>query len=244
MHIYRGLAKAALVLVASLPLQVLCNAQIPGLCNTGQTAKSAAGCTGALVTPNPPGGGPTRDGNWLIAHPYPSNATTASNPCALKYERTWVDSPNGAWLPNSSSTASEWITPEASEDNQHNGYYVYATTFPVPDSVNGGAAPTAFTINGRLASDNATVDIYLETPAGSGTCLLVSGQTFPVNPAGQLSSDFQQWWPFSFTNSQTLAVASPALLYFVVQNYYDPNVSDGESPTGLRVEFLSTSSFN
>jgi hypothetical protein len=214
-------------------------AEIPGLCNTGEGPKTLAGCTGSLVTPNPPGGGANRDGNWAITY---LTASQASNdPCVRKLVQAWVDTPNSLWLPNSVSTASEWITPFDGENDQKAGYYVYVTFFPVPDS----PAPTGFTINGQLASDNPTVAIYLATPAGNPSCSLVSGQTFPVNPPGQGHSDFSQWWPFSFTNTQILAVASPAALYFVVHNPYDPTGGpNGSSPTGLRVEFFSISAFH
>jgi hypothetical protein len=218
-------------------------AQIAGLCDTGQTFRTVAGCTGVLVPPNPTGGGPNRDGNWALAYPIPHILSGSQDPCSLKFIKSWVDTPNAAWLPNSASTASEWITPYDGEDNRATGYYVYATVFPVPDTFHGGGAPTGVTIQGQLASDNATIAIYMESPAGSGYCPLVSGQSFPVNPAGRGNSDFQQWWPFSFTNSQTLAVASPAALYFVVQNPYDVNFPNDLSPTGLRVEFFSTSTF-
>jgi hypothetical protein len=143
-------------------------------------------------------------------------------------------------MPNSASTASEWITPYDGEGDRASGFYVYATAFNIPDS----PAPTSFTINGQLASDNATVGIYFQTPAAGGACYLVSGQDFPVNPAGSGSPDYQQWWPFTITNTQPLATASPAVLFFVVQNQYDPNGANGTSPTGLRVEFFSTSMFN
>jgi len=212
------------------------SAQIPRLCNTGQTGKNIDECTGELVTPNPVGGGPERDGNWFVAYPYPSSLTEAQNPCTLRYIKSFVDTPNPAWLPNSISTASEWTTPHNGEGDRAPGYYVYLTFFPIPDS----PAPKGFTINGQLASDNATVAIYLGTPAGANNCALVSGQSFPVNPGGSGDSDFEQWWPFSVSNTQPLAVASPAALFFVVEN--GPRHSG--SPTGLRVEFFPTSSFH
>ena len=63
-----------------------------------------------------------------------------------------------------SACASEWVTPY---DGDHDaaGWYVYRTTFPVPPVLPSGAVPTGVTINGQLASDNATVAIYLESPA-------------------------------------------------------------------------------
>src|SRR5580692_11790500 len=82
-----------------------------------------------------------------------------------------------------SACASEWVTPY---DGDHDaaGWYVYRTTFPVPPVLPSGAVSAGVTINGQLASDNATVAIYLESPANSGKCSLVSGQALPVNPLG------------------------------------------------------------
>ncbi len=96
------------------------------------------------------------------------------------------------------------------------------------------------TINGQLASDNATYGLYLESPAGSpANCAAVAGQNFPVNPASGYPQ-FQQWWPFSFTNSRPIAAGADAYLYVVMQN---GAVIYGGSSTGLRVEFFSSSSF-
>ena len=216
-----------------------CRAEIPGLCNTGETHKEFAGCTGVLVTPNPPGGGSNTDANWGVEYLGSTEGISKSQACKHDLISAYVDTPESAWMPNSASTASEWITPYDGEGLQAPGYYIYVTLFQVNDS----PAPLGFTINGQLASDNGTVDIYMETPAGSGNCELVAGQTFPVNPLGSGESDFQQWWPFSFTNPGPIAVASPTALYFVVHNQYDIDYSSGDSPTGLRVEFFSSSTF-
>jgi len=213
------------------------NAQIRGLCNTGQTAENLKGCTEVLVTPNPQGGGPNVDGNWDLAFPYPSPFEGPGGPCALtQFEPAWVDTPLSLWLPNSASTASEWITPYAGETPQQPGWYVYRTAFPVPPLLPGGIAPTGVSISGQLASDNTMYTIYLESPAGSTNCSLVTGQTFPVNPAGAGDSDFQQWWPFSFTNASAITPGAGAYLYFVVRNIDDA--------TGLRVEFFGNSIFH
>jgi hypothetical protein len=98
--------------------------------------------------------------------------------------------------------------------------------------------PTGVTINGQLASDNATFAIYLESPANTAECSLVTGQSFPVNLAGHGAGDFERWWDFSFTNSLPITPGAAAFLYFVVQNPLS-----GASPTGLRVEFFPTSTF-
>lgn len=225
---------AALLLFAGVAA-----AQIPGLCNTGETIKTALGCTGVLVTPNPSGGGPNRDGNWVLAYPYPSALSATVGPCSLKgFIRAWVDSPNIGWLPNSVSSASEWAMPYDGEVNERQGWFVYRTSFPVPHVLSSGGVPTGLTINGQLTSDNQTYAIYLESPANSGICSPVNGQTFPVNPG---DGEFERWWSFSVTNSVPITSGAFAYLYVVVLNA----PSDGEpNPTGLRVEFFTTSSYN
>jgi hypothetical protein len=105
----------------------------------------------------------------------------------------------------------------------------------VPPVLPGGGAPTGVSINGQLASDNTMYAIYLESPAGSSNCSLVNGQAFPVNPPGAGSSDFAQWWPFSFNNAFDIAPGADAYLYFVVLN--------SNNATGLRVEFFGNSIF-
>jgi hypothetical protein len=232
-------------LAAMLLFATMAAPQITGLCNTGQTSKTISGCTGVLVTPNPTGGGPNRDGNWQLAYPYPSILSDTHGPCDLKgFVKAWVDTPDIAWLPNSVSSASEWITPYdgAGPDNAA-GWYVYRTAFHVPSLLPGGIVPTGLTINGQLASDNATYAIYLENPADSGSCSLVSGLPVPINPAGSTFSDFDQWWPFSFTNSVAIIPGTNAYLYVVVLNLYDEQTG-GPSNTGLRVEFFASSAFN
>jgi hypothetical protein len=219
---------------------------VKGLCNTGQTSALAAGCTSALVTPNPTGGGTNVDGNWQI-NPYPSTLAEVKPPCSLTgFVKAWVDTPvSGYWMPNSASKASEWITPFDGEANQSAGWYVYRVDFPVPALLPSGAPPTGVTVNGQLASDNVTYGIYLESPADSGQCSIVYGQQFPVNPVGAGGSnfsDFQQWWPFTFTNGTPLTAGANASLYFLVLNQFNAGTS-GPSPIGLRAEFFDTSIF-
>jgi hypothetical protein len=240
-------SKTALRAVAAMLLfAAMAPAQIAGLCNTGQTPATTSGCTAALVPPNPADGGPNRDGNWEIAFPYPSILSPPNGRCEVKnFVKSWVDTLDIAWLANSASIASEWTTPYDGEDALNAaGWYVYRTKLPVPAVLASGRAPTGVTVNGQLTSDNATFWIYLESPAYSGRCSLVSGQAFPVNPPGsQTFSDFQQWWPFSFTNSTAIAPGADAYLYLMVQNAYDRLVG-GPSNTGLRGEFFATSSFH
>jgi hypothetical protein len=212
-------------------------AQISGLCNTGETAKTALGCTGVLVTPNPTGGGPNRDGNWGVTF-RPLSAD--HNPCLLPaqgFVYAWVDTPFDTWLPNSVSAASEWSSPYYGDVNGAAGWYIYKTAFRVPSVLLSGAAPTGVTIDGQFASDNAIYAIYLESPANNpGGCAPVSGQAFPVG-------SFEAWTTFSFTNSTALAPGADASLYFVVQNAPCDNCNHLNA-TGLRVEFFASSTFN
>lgn len=216
---------------------------VTGLCNSGQTAATASGCTGVLVPPNSDGGGPNRDGNWDIAYPYPLPLSRIKPPCMVtSYIPAWVDTPNGSWLPNSASTASEWIMPFDGENDLGQGWYAYRTNFPIPSALPGGGVPTGMTINGQLASDNVTVWIYLRSPANSGECeLVLPSQPFPVNPYN--GPTFEQWWPFSFTNRTPITPGADASLYFVVVNEFNSGFG-GPSPTGLRVEFFSSSVFH
>jgi hypothetical protein len=221
-------------LAAILVFATLAAAQIPGLCNTGQTAKTVLGCTGVLVTPNPTGGGPNKDGNWLLAYPYPTTLSPTTGPCELKsFVRAWVDVPSPAWLPNDASSASEWIMPYDGETNGPAGWYVYVTTFHVPSRLTGGGVPTGLTISGRLSSDNATYFLFMGSPADGGSC---APETVPLVPNG----GFGQWWDISFTNPIAITPDSDVLLYFLVQNY----PITGPNPTGFRAEFFPTSTYN
>jgi hypothetical protein len=228
------LALAAMSIFASTAA-----AEIKGLCNTGQTAQTLTGCTGVLVTPNPAGGGPNRDGNWGLAYPYPSTVSPTLGVCPLTdFFRAWVDSPNSAWLPDSSSTRSEWITPYDGEDLTPVGWYVYLTVFHVPAVLPNGVVPSDVDINGRLASDNATYGFFLASLANGGACALVTGLSTPINPSGHGVSDFSQWWDFRFTSPIPITPDSDVFLYVLVHNELS-----GTSPTGLRIEFFDTSTF-
>jgi hypothetical protein len=221
-------------LSAMLLFATMAAAEIPTLCNTGQTHEAGSGCTGVLAPPNPTGGGPDRDGNWVLANPYPSPLSSPDSVCELKsFVPAWVDTPNGAWLPNGSSTASEWITPYDGEGDLAPGWYVYATKFLVPTVLYGGTVPTGVTISGHLASDNSTYGIYMANPA-AGLCSPARDLPVPINP----DSSFTEWSDFSFTNPIAITPGAPLLLFVVVQN-----AAGGDTPTGLRVEFFSTSSF-
>jgi hypothetical protein len=231
--------------LVGMPLfTTIATAQIKGLCNTGQTIQTTAGCSGVLVTPNPTGGGPNRDGNWWIAYPYPSTLSPTLGPCGLGFIRAWVDTPYSVypgWLPNSASTASEWITPYDGEGNQPVGLFVYVTGFHVPAVLPSGIVPTGLSISGRLASDNQTFGFVLATLAHGGSCGFVEGLPVPIDPPGSGLGEFEQWWGFSFTSPIPITPDSDLFLYVVVYNA--PDV-DTPNPTGLRVEFFDTSTFN
>jgi hypothetical protein len=229
--------------VGMLLFTTIATAQIKGLCNTGETAQTVSGCTGVLVTPNPTGGGPNRDGNWGIAYPYPSTLSPTLGPCTIKsFTRAWVDTPLlqapfDSWLPNDVSAASQWITPYDGEGNQAQGWYIYLTGFHIPSVLVDGIVPTGVTINGRLASDNETYGFVLASHALGGSCGFVTGLPVPLNPATQ----FQQWADFSFTSPIAITPDSDVFLYVLVYN--SPSTGNPNA-TGLRVEFFDTSAFN
>jgi hypothetical protein len=228
-------------LVGVFLLSVAADAQITGLCNTGQTAQTASGCTGDLVTPNPTGGGPNRDGNWWLAYPYPTGLSPTLGPCGLKeFTRAWVDTPVlqasfDSWLPNDVSSASEWITPYDGEGNQPSGWFVYLTGFHVPRELPTGIVPSGLTINGRLASDNETYGFVLASRAEGGSCGLAEGLPTPI------PDQFNSWTNFSFTNPIPITPDSDVILYVLVIN---SRSTGNPNATGLRVEFFDTSAFN
>jgi hypothetical protein len=229
------LAVAAMFLLTSMV-----TAQIKGLCNTGQTHQTAAGCTGVLVTPNPTGGGPNRDGNWGLAYPYPSTLSPTLGPCALaEFTRAWVDTPLlqasfDSWLPNSVSSASEWITPYDGEGNQPQGWYIYLTGFHVPPVLPNGTVPSGVTINGRLASDNETYGFVLASRSNGGSCGFVEGLPVPI------PDQFNGWTDFSFISPIPITPDSDVFLYVLVIN--SPSTGNPNA-TGLRIEFSDTSAF-
>lgn len=227
------------IVLATLLFAAMAAAEVPGLCNTGETPRTTgSGCSGVLVTPNPPGGGPSRDGNWNIAYPFPSTLSTSLGACALKsFVSAWVDSPvAGAWIPN--STASEWITPYDGEGNLTSGWYVYATKFNVPFVLPSGAAPKGLIIKGRLASDNSTYSFAIASIAAGGSCAVPKGVPIPINPGTLPGDDSEKWTDFSFTSPVPITPGTDLFLYVVVQNAYS-----AASPSGLRVEFFDTSGF-
>ena len=233
--------KTLKLLAATVLFAAFGAAEIPDLCNTGETPRTLSGCSHVLVTPNPTGGGHNRDGSWAIAYPYPSALAPIVGPCQLSYIRAWVDTPllqapSDSWLPNSASTASEWITPFDGEGNQSQGWFIYRAGFHVPLFLTGGVVPKGLIINGRLASDNQTYAFALASPVHGGSCALVEGLPVPINQAGQYS----EWTSFSFASPIAIVPDSDLFLYVLVYN----DASNGSpNATGLRIEFSGDSTF-
>jgi len=206
--------------------------QVPvtGLCNTGLTKASAEpqGClTSTLVTPvNPDSGGPSVDGNWYLATPYPSayNAPPP-NPCQLPtYGSAWVDAAWSAWY-NPDDGRSQYISPEVLGPYAGAGWFIYATTLPIPPAPAGSTGYT-LTVTGQALVDNNLAGIVLQDPLGStANC----GGVVPPTSAG-----YSTWTPFTF--SAPVIPNTHAALYFVT---YNQPCNGCENPTALRVEFTS-----
>jgi len=229
-----GMQSRLSILASALLLSTAAAAQthIPatGLCNTGLTPAGLLlrDCaTTTLVTPlNPESGGPSVDGNWELATPYPSAPYNqpAPNPCSLTtFAPAWVDAPWPGWF-NPDDGLSQWITPLVEGPVAAGGWYIYRTIFPIPPIVS-GYDEYALTVTGQLLADNTAAAIVLSNASGHQVCrtmAILSG-----------SSQFIAWNPFTF--AATVLPNHPAYLYFVVYNYEQSN----GNPTGLRVEFTS-----
>jgi hypothetical protein len=193
-----------------------------GLCNTGLTPASPLpyGCATSIpVTPvNPTSGGPSVDGNWELAVPYPSVPYNLpfTDPCTrTTFGPAWVDAPVNTWL-NSDDGHSQWITPAAV--NSPSGWYIYRTSVPIPPAGSSGGDYT-LAVTGRLLGDDMVSAIYLQTPASDPSgCSVV---TLPA-PLG-----WTTWSPFTFATR--VVPSTSANLYFMVYN--------AGNATGLRVEF-------
>jgi hypothetical protein len=121
---------------------------------------------------------------------------------------------NGAWLANNAT--SRWLTP-ASNGNQSldpaaDGFYTYMLSFDLA-----GFAPATAAFTGRFATDNQVTQILLNG--------------VQINQAGQGS--FNSWTGFS---ADTGFVGGLNSLAFTVRNFRQAS----GNPTGLRVEFLSS----
>jgi hypothetical protein len=116
-----------------------------------------------------------------------------------------------AWISNSTSLASRWITPKpngvTSFDPATPVVYTYSTSFDLS-----GFDPATASFAGRFAADNTVDSIFLNgTQIGSG-------------------GSFSDWSEFA---ASTGFVSGLNTLEFVVRNF----AQDGGNPTGLRVEF-------
>jgi hypothetical protein len=92
-------------------------AQIVGLCNTGQTRVTDAGCTGVPVSPNlNQFGTPLLDGNWEMGFPYPNTLTTGNSSCPSVLPGGGV--PTGVIISGqlASGNATYWIYLEAQDE--------------------------------------------------------------------------------------------------------------------------------
>jgi hypothetical protein len=162
------------------------------------------------------------DGNWALATPYPSVPYNqpAPNPCLLTtFGPAWVDAPWFSWF-NPEDGVSQCITPEVEGPVAAGGWYVYATTFPIPP-IAPGSSRYVLTVVGQLLVDNNVGALYLGDAASCRPVAI---------PA---ATGFSAWSPFSFA-----ALVTPetrAFLFFVA---YNDEQSYG-NPTGLRVEFTS-----
>lgn len=208
-----------------------------GLCNTGLTPAGPLpkGCTtSTLVTPvNPQSGGPSVDGNWQLATPYPSAAYNqqAPDPCALTtFGPAWVDTPTQGWF-NPNDGLSQLISPEADGPYTTGGWYIYATTLPVP-ATSGSYTKYNLTVTGQLMADDVAAAIFLDN-AGIGCRPMAFPSLSPV-----IGSNFEGWtaWnPFHF--EATVTPSTSARLYFLVYNLeFAPGDQNG---TGFRAEFTS-----
>ncbi|WP_180541028.1 hypothetical protein [Nevskia soli] len=203
-------------------------------CNTGRTEKpvSLAGCLATeLVSPiNPVDGGAIVDGNWLLATPYPTATYTAPapNPCSLvsRYTPVPINEPWNSWY-NPDDGRSQWISPLGGGTTPP-GWYVYASYFLVPPALDGYPS-YELNMTGQLMADDQMAYIYVaDFSAGEVSC----GQIAALS-----SNGFTSWTPFSA--SAPVRPNSVGYVYFIVLNDY--STSHTVNPTGLRVEYQSTS---
>jgi hypothetical protein len=184
------------------------------------------------VTPvNPTTGGPSVDGNWQLATPYPSASYTsqAPDPCKLTtFGPAWIDAPWFNWF-NPNDGLSQWITPEVEEPSA-GGWFIYRAAFPVPPVASTGSK-YLLSVSGQVMGDDSAVALYLKNPDDDqGICRPVS---LPATEAGPNGFGFTAWNPFSFVTP--LTPDTTAYLYVLVYNIESSN----GNATGLRMEFTS-----
>ena len=222
------------LVAVNLLLSPAANAQFQAtsICNTGLTRKSIppVGClSSTLVTPvNPLPGGPSVDGNWELAVPFPSAGYTdpAPNACSLRslFVPAWVNAPWYTWY-DPADGLSQWISPLGGGDASA-GWYVYRTRFQVPP-VRPGHGLYLLQIRGQLMSDDNPTSIYLADSKQVPACAELANLT---------EAGFGNWTPFEA--KLTIAPDSFASLYVVVYNQFLAAPAHS-NPTGLRIEFTS-----
>jgi YVTN family beta-propeller protein len=149
------------------------------------------------------------DGTIGDAHYQLVSIPNASQTSAIRVRNSNGGFPVGPWLGD--NTTSSWIGPNNNAQVYGSpGNYDYRTTFEAP------AGATSVTITGKWAADDAGLDI------------LVNG----VTSGNTTSSGFSAFTAFALT-----AVVAPGTnnLDFIVLNQN----SNGDNPTGLRVEIQS-----
>jgi hypothetical protein len=138
----------------------------------------------------------------------------------------WIAGPRGvndSWVSNASSLASRWIMPNPMPCcSTSDTVYSISLTFDLT-----GYDSTSASLSGRWATDNFG-DVYLNG------ALLTLGHS---PSAGDPLTGFSQWSPFAASSG---FVAGLNTLSFRVVNSGSTGF-DTDNPTGLRVEFLSSS---
>jgi opacity protein-like surface antigen len=140
-----------------------------------------------------------------------SDTTITATKPTITFDNQWPITP---WMTNASSGASKWITPTASQSQSFDASSAGSYTYSLSFDLTGyNAASAAFT--GRLAADNSVVVMLNNHNIGSAT-------------------GFTDWTSFAANSN---FVAGVNKLDFVVSNWSQ----NGGNPTGLRVEFASSS---
>jgi len=193
-----------------------------------------------LVTPvNPQSGGPSVDGNWELATPYPSAPWNheAPDPCKLTtFVAAWVDAPKSTGWYNPNDGLSQWISPLSDGPNTVGGWYVYQTEFLIPPIAFGNTKYN-LTVTGKLVADDQVPAIFLENPATDQfSCKPVVLPALAPVEATTPPSMFNIWVPFSF--EARVVPDTSASLYVMLYNIQYPNGESGNY-TGLRLEFTS-----
>ncbi len=140
-----------------------------------------------------------------------SDTTITATNPTITFDNQWPISP---WITNASSNDSKWITPTGTQSQSFDAASAGTYTYTLSFDLTGyNASSAAFT--GRLAADNSVV-------------VLLNNHTITS------ASGFTDWTSFSANSN---FVAGVNKLDFVVTNW----AQNGGNPSGLRVEFASSS---